>query len=114
MYLFWGFHTFDSLSGDKLNERKYVKCGTVKSKVNEVKGDGDYTNTKLYLGVQYDDGTFEAEEMGPRTYLMKSPGDRICLDFYTDLTWYMFTSNLFFFFTTLMLIIGGLGKIMEP
>lgn len=113
LYLFWGWFTLDSLSGKKFHERKYVKCGTVKNKVNETNGDGEYVKTKMYLGIQFDDGTFEAEEFGPTTFLEKDKGDRICLNYYKDLTKLQTANNLLFFGSFISLIMFGMSKLTD-
>lgn len=110
-YGYWGYFTLNSINGDKLEERRYVKCGTVKSKVNETRGDGDYTNTTLYLGIQYDDGTFDAEEMGPKTFLQKEKGDRICLNFYKDMDKSQVLNNTLFFGSLFSLFMFGMSRL---
>lgn len=88
-YLIYGFLIVLTLSlnyyGGKFliyinSNNTETKCGVVTSGFEKNRNYKSQTYRDLYMGVKYDDGTFEALEVSPTTYLSKTVGDRVCFE----------------------------------
>lgn len=55
-----------------------LNCGTVTNGIEKNRTHKSQVYRDLYIGVQFDNGTFRAVEVSPTTYMNKKVGDRVC------------------------------------
>lgn len=72
---------YEGIIGFKDKFTKYKKCGVVTNGLEKNRTYKSNTYRDLYLGVKWDDGSIEALDVSPTTYIANQVGDRVCFEF---------------------------------
>lgn len=75
--LFLNYSGYKMISSSTTYE---TKCGVVTAGLEKNRTYKSQVHRDLYMGVQFDNGTFQAMDVSPTTYMSKKVGDRVCFD----------------------------------
>lgn len=94
LLLWWGsFTRYSTLFNSGITSSD---CGTVVSVMPGSKETKHRLVDELYLGVDFDNGTFKAINVSPTTYMSKSIGDKVCFESTTfENSFYKYLGDMF-------------------